>query len=110
LTGAGAPTTIGLMEGAGLQDARGCLTPAGLTLLRAAAPGRAPQALALHLASCSRCQERMLAADAGVVQAPGRSTRRTPPPLWRTLLLFAAGLLLAALGFGWAARLLGGAR
>lgn len=96
------------MEDRALQDARGCLTQAGLELLRVGDPGKAPQALALHLAGCARCQDRMLAADAGVAQAPGRAQRRAPPPLWRALLLFGAGLLLAALGFGWVARTLSG--
>lgn len=96
------------MEDGALQDPRGCLTRAGLELLRAADPGKTPQALALHLAGCARCQDRMLAADAGVAQEPGRGARRTPPPLWRVLLFFAAGLLLAALGFGWVARTLSG--
>jgi hypothetical protein len=96
------------MDETSLQDTRGCLTTAGLQALRGAAPGRAPHALAQHLAGCARCQERMLATDQGVVQSPGRSTRRTRPPVWRLLLIFAAGLLLAGLGFAWAARMLAG--
>ena len=48
-------------SGAPLQDQGGCLTAAGLAVLRAAAAGQAPQTLAAHLAGCARCQKRVIA-------------------------------------------------
>jgi hypothetical protein len=38
----------------------GCLTDAQLAELQAAAPGKAPENLARHLATCERCQTRAL--------------------------------------------------
>jgi hypothetical protein len=92
------------MASSELRDARGCLTPDGLSLLGRAAPGEAPPELAAHLASCARCQDRLLAADADVVKA--RGAPRTPPPLWRILALFVLGFGLALLAFVWARKIL----
>ena len=79
----------------GLLDARGCLTEAGLEALDDAPPGRGPAELAAHLAGCGRCQRRFLArggADYGGIRAvPGPATR---PPLWRTVLVAVAALLM----------------
>ena len=78
---------------------QGCLTDAQLAELAATAPGRAPEALARHLASCDRCQARALF---GSERAAGGPTKAIPEPpsLGRALLL--AGLLLAAMGvFYW---------
>ncbi len=79
-----------------LKDFKGCLTAAGLSAFRAAAPGKAPADLAAHVTGCARCQERLLTSDAGTL-GPGK--RRTPPPLWRVLVIFFVGLIAAFLGF-----------
>ena len=73
----------------------GCLTDAQLTELQAAAPGRAPEALARHLASCDRCQARALFGAERVVGGP-RKAPPQPPSVGRALLL--AGVVLAAMG------------
>jgi hypothetical protein len=83
------------MADTALVDGRGCLTPAGVAAFRSAPVGAAPPELALHLASCARCQERMLAAEA----AAGRRRGDLPPakaqPM-RTLYLLLAVLLTGA--------------
>jgi hypothetical protein len=77
----------------------GCLTDAQLAELQAAAPGRAPEALARHLASCDRCQARALFGAERVAGGPRKAVPE-PPSLRRALLL--AGLVLAAMGaFFW---------
>lgn len=73
----------------------GCLTDAQLAQLQAAAPGRAPEALAHHLASCDRCQARALFGAERVVGGP-RKAPPQPPSVGRALLL--AGVVLAAMG------------
>ena len=77
-----------------LLDAQGCLTEAAIAALVAAPPGRGPEALAVHLAACNRCQERVLAAG---VPGPrtGAPRRQVAPPLSRTLLL--VGLILVSM-------------
>jgi len=86
---------IPLPPGPPLQDQGGCLTAAGLAVLRAAAAGQAPPAVAAHLAGCVRCQKRVLAVDAPRPGAGRRSARAVAPSLGRTLLL--AAVLLAAI-------------
>ena len=82
-------------EGRGaLVDGRGCLTSAGFATLSRAPVGRAPADLAGHLASCSRCQERMLAGGTSAARPPASSTPRTPR-LWLGVALAFAALLLA---------------
>jgi hypothetical protein len=76
-------------------DARGCLNEAGLATLRDSPIGAAPPELAGHLASCLRCQERMLAAEAGE-RALKSGRDRAPHPL-RTMVLLLIVLLLGAL-------------
>jgi hypothetical protein len=71
-------------------DARGCLTPAGLARLAAAPPGRAPEALASHLATCGRCQDRMLAR----LRPAGERRVARRPPLWRALVVVVALIVL----------------
>jgi hypothetical protein len=77
----------------------GCLTDAQIAQLQGAAPGRAPEALARHLASCERCQARALF---------GAERRRTaakrepsPVPSIRRALLLTALILGALAAFAW---------
>jgi hypothetical protein len=79
-----------------LIDGRGCLTEAGIAALRTATPGRAAPELSAHLASCSRCQQRVLAVDA---PGPRKKRASTAPSLGRTVALMAlvVGVILAAL-------------
>lgn len=88
-------------------DARGCLTDAGLVVLREALPGAVPEDLASHLASCVSCQQRALATEAGPRRRGGKAPREVLPSLGRTallgfLLLGAVALLL------WSLRLMAG--
>ena len=76
----------------GLLDSQGHLTPAGLAAIAAAPVGKGPADLAAHLASCPRCQERLLAGAMG--EAPGRRERREPPPAWRIWAVLGAALVL----------------
>lgn len=75
------------------RDAKGCLTPAGLRAVTDAPLGQAPHDLARHLASCERCQTRLLSGGrrSGASEPPGRL-----PSLTRGLGLLAFGLMLAA--------------
>jgi hypothetical protein len=78
-------------------DARGCLTSEGFARIAAAPPGRAPAELAAHLASCARCQRRLLATASSEAR---RSGRRAAPSAWRTALVMIAGVLLVILAVG----------
>jgi hypothetical protein len=70
------------------------LTPAGFAALARAPVGRVPADLAAHLASCARCQERMLAGGTSAVRpSPSASPRK--PRLWLGVALAFAALLLA---------------
>lgn len=73
-----------------------CLTEAQLRAVQASPPGEVPSELALHLASCERCQERVLFGARS--RAAGRAARAELPSLRKTLLL-AALVLLAMAGF-----------
>lgn len=75
-----------------LTDDRGCLTEAGVRVLARAPIGQGPPELAAHVASCDRCQRRVLAKDVGPAQP-----RREPPPLWRTFVVLGLALLLVLL-------------
>jgi hypothetical protein len=81
-------------DASALLDGQGCLTEAGIRALLAAPPGRGPEALAVHLAACGRCQDRVLAAG---VPGPrtGAPGRQVAPPLGRMLLL--VGLILVSM-------------
>ena len=73
-------------------DARGCLTDAGLASVRGAPPGRVDSELAEHLASCRRCQYRLLS---GGKNPPSGQARPRGAPLGRRLAaLGIAGLVL----------------
>lgn len=87
-----------------LRDARGCLTEGGLVALERAPVGRAPADLVAHVASCARCQDRMLHRSAG---AEGRRGKAEPPPPWRIWVVLGAALLML-LSALMAARWLGG--
>ena len=87
-----------------LLDPRGCLTPAGLAALAQAPIGRGPAELAAHLASCARCQDRMLASGAGPRPAPSSVPRRKPR-LWLGVVLAFAALILALAALILAARM-----
>jgi hypothetical protein len=83
----------------------GCLSDGEIASLQGAEPGRVPEALARHLASCERCQARALF---GAERRPwGRKARPEPPTLGRTL-LYAALVLLAVAAFLWTLRMLVG--
>jgi len=76
-----------------------CLTDAQLAQLQAAAPGRAPEAFARHLASCERCQARALfGAERRRVSA--RKAPPAMPSLGRALFLTAL-ILAAVAAFAW---------
>lgn len=74
---------------------KGCLTEAQLAELQAAEPGRAPEGLALHLASCERCQARALFGRERVAATAGKAVR-APLTLGRLLVL--VGFVLGAIG------------
>ena len=73
-----------------------CLTDAEIASLRTAVPGRAPEALARHLASCERCQGRALF---GAERHPGVRTPRAAPPSLRRALLYGVLVLGAIAAF-----------
>jgi hypothetical protein len=75
-----------------LLDARGCLTTAGFAAVAAAPVGKVPLELASHLATCGRCQQRLLA---GGVERP--RLRKAAPSLGRMFLVLGL-VLLAILG------------
>jgi hypothetical protein len=79
-----------------LLDASGHLGPAGVAAVGAAAPGRVPADVAAHLASCPRCQERVL--TGGVPRAARKAT--APPSLKRAFFLVGL-ILLSLLAFLW---------
>jgi hypothetical protein len=84
---------------AGLLDAHGCLTAAGVVALQSAPPGGAPRDLALHVAGCGRCQQKLLesaTANDPLKRGKGKA-RPLAPSLGRTVLL--AGLVLVAILF-----------
>jgi anti-sigma-K factor RskA len=74
-----------------LFDAQGCLTAGAFARIAAAPPGAAPSELAAHLASCGRCQRRLLATAMRASGAP--TPRRERPPMWRTIVAVIACLL-----------------
>ena len=75
---------------------RGCLTAQGLAAVVRAPVGKAPTELAVHLASCPRCQERLLASG----REGGKTTRQAEPKTWRNLLLVLAAMLAGLLILG----------
>jgi hypothetical protein len=75
-----------------LQDAHGCLTPAGFEALARAPLAQGPKDLVAHVAACARCQDRMLAAD-----RMSAGPRREPPPPWRLVLSVGVIVILTVL-------------
>jgi hypothetical protein len=81
-----------------LLDRNGCLTAAGLAALRGAAPGRAPKEVAAHVATCARCQQRLLSGLSG--PATATPVRRGSPGVrlvWM-LVLVVFGMLALVTG------------
>lgn len=87
-----------------LLDQRGCLTPAGFEALARAPVGRGPAELAAHVASCPRCQERMLGGAAGA-RPSSTAARRRKPRLWIGVGLAVVAFVLALVALILAARL-----
>jgi hypothetical protein len=76
-------------------DGRGCLTREGLAAFATAPAGSGPQSVAIHVASCARCQQQLLAslqaerpASRGPREAGGRR-------MWLHLGLLLGVMLLA---------------
>jgi len=76
---------------ASLFDAKGCLTDSGVATLARAPVGNTPPDLAAHVASCGRCQERLLLSGEG---ARERRERKEAPPAWRVWVVMGAAVLL----------------
>ncbi len=82
-----------------------CLTDAELAQLVAAPPGRAPEALARHLAQCERCQARALF---GTERRPERLRAPRELPTLKRALLLGALVLAAMAAFFWTLQKLAG--
>jgi hypothetical protein len=87
----------------GLFDARGCLSEEGLAALRRAPVGQAPAELAAHLASCARCQDRLLVGER--LEATEKKARPAP---WRNVTLVLLALLMTLVALGVTLAVLGG--
>lgn len=74
-----------------LLDARGCLTAAGFAAVAAAPVGKVPPELATHLATCARCQQRLLAGGVDPASRP----RKQAPSLGRMFLVL--GLVVVSI-------------
>jgi hypothetical protein len=83
----------------------GCLSEQEIASLQVAVPGQAPEALARHLASCERCQARVLF---GSQRPPGRRRPLPEPPTLGRTLLYSALVLAAVAAFLWTLRMLFG--
>ena len=77
------------------REAGRCLDQVELRALAGARPGQAPPDLALHVAGCTSCQARLLAADLPERQA--RAARPAGLPRSLGALLARALLVLAAI-------------
>ena len=83
-----------------LLDASGHLTAEGIAAVGDAAPGGISPEVAAHLASCSRCQERLL--TGGAPRAPRKPTPN-PPSIKRAVGLVVL-ILASVLVFFWTLR------
>ncbi len=84
-----------------LIDASGCLTEAGIAAMTSAIPGKTPPEVAAHLATCGRCQERVL--SGGAPRAPRKAVPPAAPSLGRALVLLGL-VVLSILTFFWTLR------
>ncbi|HSD28331.1 MAG TPA: hypothetical protein VLL75_13605 [Vicinamibacteria bacterium] len=76
----------------------GCLTDAQLAELQAAAPGKAPENLARHLATCERCQARALF---GAERPAGKKKDVPQLPSVRRAIFLGVLVLVAMAAFFW---------
>jgi hypothetical protein len=81
----------------------GCLTESEMRVIRDAPPAGAPEALALHLAGCLRCQERLLF---GALRAAGPRKQATVWPPWRRLVVLLLCLMAMLVVFVLSLRML----
>ena len=71
-----------------LLDSTGHLSAAGLLAFQSAPAGQAPPEVATHIASCARCQERLLVdGSPGPRPKPGRKPMGLAPSPGRTIVL-----------------------
>ena len=84
-----------------------CLTEAELAAVLSAPPGAAPEASAVHLAACARCQQRALF---GAERRPGAPRKEASPPSLKRTLLLAFLALSAVVFFFWTLGQLTGGR
>ncbi len=92
-----------MSEAAGRASA--CLTDVQLAEVREAAPGKAPEALALHLATCERCQERALF---GAARPPAKKKAAPEFPSLKKALFLGALVIAAMAVFFWSLAKLSG--
>jgi hypothetical protein len=76
----------------------GCLSDEQLAEVRAADPGKAPAALARHLATCERCQQRALF---GAARPPGKKKPVPEFPSVKRAIFLGALVLVAMVAFFW---------
>jgi hypothetical protein len=81
-----------------LFDRQGCLSAAGLAAFQRAPAGRAPKEVAAHVASCARCQQRLLSSlrDPGKAVSPSRRTSSGSRLVWAVVLVIGALFVLLA--------------
>jgi hypothetical protein len=84
-------------------DAMGCLSPEGLEAFATGQVGQAPPEVATHVASCGRCQERLLGRD-----RPAGARPAAPRPAWRSLSIVGGVLVVTLLLLGLTLGLLSG--
>ncbi len=87
-----------------LLDSSGCLTEAGIAAVKSAVPGQTAPEVAAHLATCGRCQERVLT---GGVPRPPRKEMPALPSVGRAFLMLAL-ILFSIFFFLWTLRKLTG--
>jgi len=84
-------------------DGRGCLTREGLAACAKSPAGAGPQSVAVHVASCARCQQQLLALSEGerpagsVPRESGRGNRWLHLGLLLGMMLLALVALLVTL-------------
>jgi hypothetical protein len=83
----------------------GCLTDEQLAEVRSAEPGKAPEALARHLATCERCQARALF---GAARTTGKKKPAPEFPSLKKAFLLGALVIVAMAVFFWSLAKLSG--